>query len=548
MDNKTILAVALSLMVLIGWSILFREEPVPVKQTAVQEVKEQALADTQAVEQEPAPPVYREIPVTPSAAVPQAFQSEKEIKVETGLYSAVFTAKGATIKKWSLNEKRYWDNGKPIQLVPAKPVMPPISILFEGEQSDFPQKVTYSVSPDKDSIILDSNKDKETLTFLYSAASGLTIRKTFTFYKDDYRVDLTTEVKGVPSYHVAIGSEFGIANQEGAWVHIGPTLLKDIDNKIEVETDNIEGVGLTKSFFRWVSGEKGKTDIVHQGNIQWIAQEDQYFATALVPVKGLNEARVWATDLGSKGTDVQIAYKINGQRQDFLLYAGPKLHSILETYKVSLEHIIDYGLLTIIAKPLFWLLQLFYRTLGNYGWAIVLLTIVVRIPFIPLLNKSQKSMKKMAKIQPLMAELKEKYKKDPQKMQKETMALYKKHKVNPVGGCLPMLIQLPVFFALYKILLTTVELKGAPFALWITDLSLKDPYYVLPVVMGATMLLQQKMTPTAMDPKQAKMMMMMPIVFTFMFLQFSAGLVLYWLVNNTLGIIQQYFVNKSKTT
>ena len=156
-------------------------------------------------------------------------------------------------------------------------------------------------------------------------------------------------------------------------------------------------------------------------------------------------------------------------------------------------------------------------------------------------------MKKMAKIQPLMAELKEKYKKDPQKMQKETMALYKKHKVNPVGGCLPMLIQLPVFFALYRILLTTIELKGAPWALWITDLSLKDPYYVLPIVMGATMLLQQKMTPTAMDPKQAKMMMMMPIVFTFMFLQFSAGLVLYWLVNNTLGIIQQYFVNKSKT-
>lgn len=544
MDNKTILAVTLSLMVLIGWSILFREEPVPKKQTAPQEVTGQTAADKQVEVKEPVPPVYRETPVTPSAAVPQAFQGEKEIKVETDLFSAVFTTRGATIKKWSLNEKKYWDKGKPIQLIPEHPVIPPISILLEGEQSDFPQKVNYSVSPEKDSIILDGNKDKDTLTFLYSAPSGLTIRKTFTFYKDDYRVDLTTEVKGVPSYHVAIGSEFGIANQEGAWVHIGPTLLKDTDNKIDVETDNIEGAGLTTRFFRWVSGEEGKTDIVHQGNIQWIAQEDQYFATALVPVNGLNEARVWSTDLGSKGKDVQIAYKINGQRQDFLLYAGPKLFSILETYNVSLEHIIDYGLLTIIAKPLFWLLQLFYRTLGNYGWAIVLLTIVVRIPFIPLLNKSQKSMKKMAKIQPLMAELKEKYKKDPQKMQKETMALYKKHKVNPIGGCLPMLIQLPVFFALYRILLTTIELKGAPFALWITDLSLKDPYYVLPVVMGATMLLQQKMTPTAMDPKQAKMMMMMPIVFTFMFLQFSAGLVLYWLVNNTLGIIQQYFVNK----
>jgi YidC/Oxa1 family membrane protein insertase len=544
MDNKTILAVTLSLMVLIGWSILFQKEPVPKKQPAPQEVKGQTAADKPVEVKEPAPPVYSEIPAAPSAPATETFQGEKEIKVETGLFSAVFTTRGATLKKWVINEKRYWDNGKPIQLVPANPVIPPVSILLEGEQGDFPQKVNYSVSPEKDSIILDDNKDKDTLAFIYSAPSGLTIRKTFTFYRDDYRVDLTTEVKGVPSYHVALGSEFGIANQEGAWVHIGPTLLKDTDTKVDIEIDNIEGAGLTKRFFRWVSGEKGKTDVVHHGSIQWIAQEDQYFASALVPVKALNETRVWSTDLGSKGKDVQIAYKINSQRQDFLLYGGPKLHSILETYKVRLEHIIDYGSLTIIAKPLFWLLKLFYNTLGNYGWAIVLLTIVVRIPFIPLLNKSQKSMKKMAKIQPLMAELKEKYKKDPQKMQKETMALYKKHKVNPVGGCLPMLIQLPVFFALYKILLTTVELKGAPFVLWITDLSLKDPYYVLPVVMGLTMLLQQKMTPTAMDPKQAKMMMMMPIVFTFMFLQFSAGLVLYWLVNNTLGIIQQYFVNK----
>jgi YidC/Oxa1 family membrane protein insertase len=153
-------------------------------------------------------------------------------------------------------------------------------------------------------------------------------------------------------------------------------------------------------------------------------------------------------------------------------------------------------------------------------------------------------MKKMQKIQPLMKELKEKYKNDAAKLQKETMAIYKKHKVNPIGGCLPMFLQIPVFIALYNVLLRAIELRGAPFVLWITDLSVKDPYYVLPIVMGATMVLQQKMTPTAMDPKQAKMMMFMPIIFTFMFLTFASGLVLYWLVNNTLGIIQQYFVNK----
>jgi YidC/Oxa1 family membrane protein insertase len=153
-------------------------------------------------------------------------------------------------------------------------------------------------------------------------------------------------------------------------------------------------------------------------------------------------------------------------------------------------------------------------------------------------------MKKMQKVQPLMAEIKEKYKNDSAKMQKEMMALYKKHKVNPIGGCLPMFLQIPVFIALYNVLLNAIELRGAPFVLWITDLAAKDPYYILPIVMGATMVLQQKMTPTAMDPKQAKMMMLMPIVFTFMFLQFASGLVLYWLVNNTLGIIQQFYANK----
>jgi YidC/Oxa1 family membrane protein insertase len=160
------------------------------------------------------------------------------------------------------------------------------------------------------------------------------------------------------------------------------------------------------------------------------------------------------------------------------------------------------------------------------------------------MHKSQKSMKKLQTIQPMMAELKEKYKKDPQKMQQETMALYKKHKVNPIGGCLPMLLQIPVFIALYNVLLRAIELRGAPFILWITDLSVKDPYYVLPIVMGLTMVIQQKMTPSAMDPAQAKIMMLMPIIFTFMFLSFASGLVMYWLVNNVLGIAQQFYSNK----
>ncbi len=293
MDNRTILAITLSLVVLIGWSIIFRQEPVPQKQAAQQEVKERAAAEKPAEVKDLIPPVYNEVPAAQPAPAPQPLLSEKEIIVETGLFTAVFTTRGATAKKWELNEKKYWDNGKPVQMVPENPMIPPLSILLDGEQSDLPQKVSYTVGPETDSIVLDDKKTQDTLTFTYSTPSGFTIRKTFTFYKDSYKVDFSTEVIGVKSYLVALGSEFGVSNQEGAWVHIGPTLLKDTDNKVEFESGNIEDAGLSTRFFRWVSGEKGKSQVIHEGDIQWIAQEDQYFASALVPLTKLDECRVW---------------------------------------------------------------------------------------------------------------------------------------------------------------------------------------------------------------------------------------------------------------
>lgn len=236
-----------------------------------------------------------------------------------------------------------------------------------------------------------------------------------------------------------------------------------------------------------------------------------------------------------------------GGVNDYYVYIGPKEYDNLKKLGVGLEHIVDFGFFSIIAMPLFWVLKQFYSISNNYGVAIIILTTVVRIPFIPLINKSQESMKKMQDIQPRMAEVKEKYKNDPQKMQKETMELYKKHKVNPLGGCLPMLLQIPVFFALYKVLLIAIELRDAPFMFWIHDLSVKDPYYVLPVIMGVTMVIQQKMTPSTMEPMQQKIMMLMPVVFTFMFLSFPSGLVVYWLINNVLSIAQQFYVNSKNT-
>jgi YidC/Oxa1 family membrane protein insertase len=273
--------------------------------------------------------------------------------------------------------------------------------------------------------------------------------------------------------------------------------------------------------------------------VRWIAQEDKYFFSAIAPKGQIEEAKAW-----SKNGDALIAIKLPGGINNYFVYAGPKEYDTLKKSGFGLEHIVDFGFFSILALPLFWLMKVFYNIFPNYGVSIIILTILVRIPFIPLINKGQKSMKKLQDIQPKMAEIREKYKKDPQRMQKELMELYKRHKVNPMGGCLPILLQIPVFFALYKVLLIAIELRGAPFMLWIDDLSLKDPYYILPIIMGITMVIQMKMTPSTMEPMQQKIMMLMPVVFTFLFLTFPSGLVLYWLVNNVLSIAQQWHVNR----
>jgi YidC/Oxa1 family membrane protein insertase len=245
---------------------------------------------------------------------------------------------------------------------------------------------------------------------------------------------------------------------------------------------------------------------------------------------------------------------------DFKLFFGPKSMTILNDLGYNLGKAVNFGMFDFIAKPCVWLMNFFYRFIPNYGVAIIILTLMTKALLWPLGSKSYKSMSEMKKLQPLMAELKEKYKNDKKKIQQETMALYKTYKINPLGGCLPMVAQIPVFFALYRMLYEAIELRHAPFFGWIHDLSAPDrlfrfgfsipfmePPYGIPVltiIMGASMLLQQRMSPPPGDPAQAKMMMFMPIIFTVIFINFSSGLVLYWLVNNVLSISQQYYVSK----
>ncbi|MCL4474858.1 MAG: membrane protein insertase YidC [Nitrospirae bacterium] len=503
MDKRTLIAVVLAIVVLIGYqylSALFQPQqltpPPPAKDTVAGSVKKE-------------PP--------PAATVPPVVEEPSQarnVTVETGLYSATLSSKGGTVRKFTL--KTYKDKtGTGVSLLQAPGMYPPLAL---GEKEDFGlSNVNFSL---KGADLNLKGSESGTVTFEY-ATPQFSVRRTFTFYGDRYKIDLKDDVQGLPEYWVTLGSNFGIydAKDESA-PHIGPVVLKDAD-RIELVTKKLD------------------EPKVYKEGLKWIAQEDKYFFASIVPSGQVLEAKVWKVQ-----DSPVVALKVKPGVSTYIVYAGPKDYDRLQELKVGLEHIVDFGFFSILARPLFWILKFFYRFMGNYGWAIVLLTIIVRIPFIPLLNKSQKSMKKMQEIQPKLTELREKYKKDPQKLQKETMEMYKKYKVNPMGGCLPMLLQIPVFFALYKVLMIAIELRGAPFMLWITDLSAKDPYYVMPIVMGVTMVIQQKMTPTSLDPKQNKIMMLMPVVFTFLFLNFASGLVLYWLVNNVLSIIQQFFTNR----
>lgn len=524
MDKRTLLAIAVAFAIIIAYQIVYSKffKPEP------QKIEKQAEVEKQPVPLESTEPAKTDI------VKPEVIPSEeREIRVETELYSAIFTTRGATLKHYSL--KAYKDKeGNNVVLLNEPGTIPALSI---GSQDNFNlSQVNFDVSTSSgEQDILLNNKNTDSLIFVYGDSDAL-VKRTCTFYNNEYKIDIKDETSGLRDYWIALGTDFGMYDSKSRYTHVGPVLLEH-SNREDFDAHEMK-----------------KAETYKEG-VKWIAQEDKYFVAALVPTSSIKEARVWQVE-----DSTVIALRGKPGVDTFILYAGPKEQETLEKLGVGLQHIIDFGFFSIIARPIFWLLKFFYKLIGNYGWAIIIVTIILRIPFIPLFEKSQKSMKKMQEMQPRMAEVKEKYKKDPQKMNKEMMELYRKHKINPVSGCLPLLLQLPIFFALYRILLSAIELRDAPFILWIKDLSAPDALFghipsmvpliggfavgPLPIVMGISMFIQQKMTPTAADPRQAKLFMFMPVVLTFVFLNFASGLVLYWFVSNILSIGQQFYTNR----
>jgi YidC/Oxa1 family membrane protein insertase len=515
MDKKTIIAFVLSMLVILGYQYFYVKNQPPRP--------EQGASSVTNAPAEVSPSVPAPAPARPSPAASGPLVATeapvRTVTVETPLYRAVFSSRGGTPQSWTMR-KFEATKGGPVSLL-REDAPGPYRALGIGIGDDFSlSDVPFEVRGGD--VMLTEPGSSATLVFEYRA-TGRSITRTYTFHADTYKVDLADEVAGIPEYRLTLGTRFGIHDDDAQYTHVGPIIL------MQGSLEDLKAKDL-------------KETRVYGEDVKWAALVDKYFCAALVPAPGASvEARAWSRD-----GEAAVALRGTEGLNRFSLYAGPKELYRLRTLGLGLEHIVDFGFFSPIARPIFWLLVKIHSVVGNYGWAIILLTIVIRIPFIPIVNRGQRSMKRMQEVQPHVKQLQEQYKKDPQRLNEEMMKLYKKHKVNPIGGCLPLVLQIPVFFALYKVLLIAIELRGAPWALWIVDLSQKDPYYVLPIVMGATMFIQQKLTPAAGDPRQQKIMMFMPLIFTFLFVNFASGLVLYWLVNNVLSIGQQLWVNSRK--
>jgi YidC/Oxa1 family membrane protein insertase len=373
-------------------------------------------------------------------------------------------------------------------------------------------------------------------------AEGVKVTKLITFHRGSYMAEVSYEIANGSAAAITPHAYFQFTRDDkpaeqpggfGVQTFTGPAFYTEAEKYQKVKFSDV--------------AEK-KAKFVTKASDGWAAMVQHYFVAGWAPKEGEREffANQVSSDLYSAGVILPVASIAPGQtgKLSVPLYAGPQEQSRLEQFAKGFDLVVDYGWLTIIAAPLFWVLEWFHKLTGNWGWAIILVTVALKALFFPLSAASYKSMAKMKTLGPRLQRMKEQYGDDKMKLQQAMMDLYKREKVNPLGGCLPILIQIPVFISLYWVLLGVVEMRGAPWLGWIQDLSVKDPYYILPLIMGATSLIQTRLNPAPPDPIQAKVMMMMPILFTFMFLWFPSGLVLYWVVNNSLSIAQQWQINR----
>ncbi len=545
MERRMILAIVLSVAVLLGYQYLFAPPPKGPGAPGTQGTAQKS--DNAAPQASPAAGPAVGVPAAPGGLAPRSSSPVRWIVVSTPLYSATIATEGGGLKSFLL--KGYKDvpgpKGKPLEIIESGGNHPlPADLYLEESQPPFPSLPVFaSDAPGAVSVAPGENK---VVSLVWEAAGGARIVREYQFSGDKYDFEVRAQV----------------SNGSRETIRLKPGFQLSQDFKGELAADSYTFTGAvveTKGGAEQLDLKKIGKGKIDKYQVTWAAADSKYFGIILLTDKPWtleNIALVGETGVRMAVADTPVSLAPGESvRWQARMFAGPKLYDLLKTTGKGLEDLVDYGWFSIVAKPLVWMMKASNRVTKNYGIDIIILTILIKILFFPLTKKSMASMKKMQDLQPIIAKLREKYKDNPQQLNQETMGLYKTYKINPLSGCLPMLLQIPVFIALYKGLLVTIELRHSPFFLWINDLSAPEhlwdltvagyvlPIRLLPLLMGVSMFFQQKLTPAAGDPNQQKIMLLMPVVFTFMFWGFPTGLVIYWLANNVLSIGQQLIHN-----
>lgn len=544
---RLLIALVLSFLVFFGYNYFFPQPPQTKPEPKIQAEPTGATSEDPAskAKADTAKPVDLGSAAAAAPGIPSRI-----IEVETPLYTLGISERGATINKMVLRAFRETSaKDSPLKnLLPTDGSLDGLSVGLAGKSIPGIEAALFRANSDQDRLKV--GEGSQQLVFRSLPVKGVQVEKVFTFSADTFAVGLEVIITNAGDQpfrdRLVLALRDAYPEKKNSNVFEGPSLL--LDKKLE--TVELGDIPKTNSF---------------SGKIKWMALQSRYFmlnlAAPRIPEADVRLAMLPGHVVESQYLEPEMTVPAGGQQKfEYLVYFGPKSTPALEKAGHELDRVIDYGTFDILAKPCVWLMNYMYGIIPNYGVAIIILTILTKILLWPLGTKSYKSMSQMKKLQPLIQEIREKYKGDRKKMNEEVMRLHRTYNINPLGGCLPMLVQIPVFFALYRMLDQAIELRHAPFIGWIDDLAAPDrlfrfdfsipfmePPYGIPVltlVMGATMFWQQKMSPPAGDPAQAKMMLAMPVVFTAIFINFSSGLVLYWLVSNVLSIGQQYYTQK----
>jgi YidC/Oxa1 family membrane protein insertase len=544
MEKRLLLAIVLSFAILFGYQLLFQKKAADVPAVAPAPVETTApapLTDTSAPTSEKTGK-SQAVPAAAPVLKPTGAAGEVKTKIDTSLFQAVWSNKGGVLLSWKL-KKHLDDARQPLDLVPKAAEtlgVFPFALLEDASSSppalDFaalqasPLNASLYETTGADAVL----KDGETaeIRFRFSDGKDLEAEKTYTFTGGRYDFQIAVRVlRGGKPVETRLLWGPGIGNPSA----------EDLKKSFGA------GGGMTNlastNIYR-LDEAKYKPEQSLINFATWSAYDDNYFCALFLPSGDAGSAALLRRDVES-GPRFYLAVSRPGR-----VFIGPKDYEVLTAFGHEAKKLVRFGMFGIFAEVLFAVIKAVHKAVPNWGWSIIILTLIIKIIFFPLTYSSTKSMAKMAELQPKIKSLRNKYKNakrdiaQRRQMNEEMMKLYKEHGVNPAGGCLPMLIQIPFFFGIFSMLRAAIEFRQSPWILWIGDLSVRDPYYVTPILMGITQFISQKMTPTSADPAQARMMLIMPVIMTIFFMNFQSGLVLYWLTSNVLQIGQQYLMNR----